>query len=190
MFGQEKRAKIRGFGRLVPLDRNQKARIMTFARAWSANNRQGRQHKGPITRAYMEVLWAMLYRCHNSATGLCFPSKATIAKRAECCVDTVNEAIKVFELAGILTWAHRIYRVSFQYLDDFGRKLYVSRFARTSNTYLFNEKIGGMAMVTENPPGKLEQNLYITASAPVERKIDQTDPLELALSGLKRAMRI
>jgi len=50
----------------MPLDRNAKVRIMVYAKAWSAQHRQGRQHRGPITRAFMEVLEAMLWGFHNS----------------------------------------------------------------------------------------------------------------------------
>ena len=50
-----------------PLDGNAKARI--YARAWSARNKQPRQHKGPITRAFLEVLEALLWGFHNSRTG-------------------------------------------------------------------------------------------------------------------------
>ena len=32
------------------------------------------QHRGPITRAFMEVLEALLWGFHNSKTGRCFPS--------------------------------------------------------------------------------------------------------------------
>jgi hypothetical protein len=38
-----RREKVFGPGRAVPLDRNAKARIAAYARAWSARNRQPRQ---------------------------------------------------------------------------------------------------------------------------------------------------
>ena len=37
-----RREKVFGPGRAVPLDRNAKVRIATYARAWSARNRQPR----------------------------------------------------------------------------------------------------------------------------------------------------
>ena len=51
-----RREKVFGPGRTVPLDRNAKARVAAYARAWSARNRQPGQHKGPITRAFLDVL--------------------------------------------------------------------------------------------------------------------------------------
>ncbi len=56
-----RREKVFGPGRAVPLDRNAKARIMAYARAWSARHKQPRQHRGPITRAFPEVLKALLF---------------------------------------------------------------------------------------------------------------------------------
>ena len=52
------REKVFGPGRAVPLDRNAKARIAAYARAWSARHRQPGQHGGPITHAAQHVLAA------------------------------------------------------------------------------------------------------------------------------------
>ena len=97
-----RREKVFGPGRAVPLDRNAKCRIQVCARAWTARNRQPGQHKGPITRAFLEVLQALLWGFHNAHTGRCFPSYEGIAKRAGCARSTVAEALKVLEWAGVL----------------------------------------------------------------------------------------
>ena len=85
-----RREKVFGPGRAVPLDRNAKARIAAYARAWSARNRQPRQHRGPITRAFLDVLQALLWGFHNSRSGCCFPSYEAIAAKAECARSTVG----------------------------------------------------------------------------------------------------
>jgi hypothetical protein len=105
-----RREKVFGPGRAVPLDRNAKVRIQVYAKAWSARNKVGRQHKGPITRTFLEVLEALLWGFHNAHTGCCFPSYEAIAAKAECCRDTVCEALKALEWAGVLTWQNRITR--------------------------------------------------------------------------------
>ena len=105
-----RREKVFGPGRAVPLDRNAKIRIAAYARAWSARNRRPGQHKGPITRAFLEVLAALLWGFHNSRDGRCFPSYEAIADRAGCARSTVAEALKVLEWAGVLTWQNRISR--------------------------------------------------------------------------------
>jgi hypothetical protein len=58
---------------------------------------------GPITRAFLEVLEALLWGFHNARSGCCFPSYETIAARAECARSTVAEALKALESAGVLT---------------------------------------------------------------------------------------
>src|SRR3954469_12441353 len=98
-----RREKLFGPGRAVPLDRNAKARIMAYARAWSSRHRRPGQHKGPITRAFLEVLEALLWGFHNSRSGVCFPSYEAVADKAECARSTVAEALKVLEWAGVLT---------------------------------------------------------------------------------------
>ena len=98
-----RREKVFGPGQAVPLDRNQKARIAAYARAWSARNRRPRQHKGPITRAFLEVLQALLWGFHNARSGICFPSYEAIATRAGCARSTVAEALRVLDWAGVLS---------------------------------------------------------------------------------------
>ena len=134
-----RREKIFGEPTWNPLDRNAKARIVAFARGWNANNKTGRQHRGPLTRAMMEVLQALLWGFHNSNSGRCFPGIDTIAKKAECCRDTVCEALKVLERANILTWVNRIVRIKTRELDLFGKLATGSRIIRTSNAYLFRD---------------------------------------------------
>ena len=108
---RHRREKVFGPGRAVPLDRNAKVRVAAYARAWSARNRQPGQHRGPITRAFLDVLGALLWGFHNAHTGCCFPSYEAIATKAGCARSTVAEALKVLEWAGVLTWQHRITRV-------------------------------------------------------------------------------
>ena len=97
--------KVFGPGRAVPLDGNAKARIAAYVRAWNALHKQPRQHKGPITRAFLDVLEAMLFGFHNSRSGCCFPSYEAIATRAECNRDTVYEALKG-HCHGNRAWPH------------------------------------------------------------------------------------
>jgi hypothetical protein len=131
-----RREKVFGKGRCQPLDRNAKARITVYARAWSARHKQPGQHRGPLTRAYLEVLAALLWGFHNSRDGRCFPSYEAIAARAQCCRDTVYEAIKALEAAGIMTWVNRLVRVQFREKDLFGNLVPRTRLIRTSNAYV------------------------------------------------------
>lgn len=138
-----RREKVFGKGRCRPLDRNAKVRITMYARAWSAQHKQPGQHRGPLTRAYVEVLAALLWGFHNSRDGRCFPSYEAIAARAQCCRDTVYKAIKALELAGIMTWVNRVVRVQFRETDLLGKRVLRTRLIRTSNAYLFHDPLPG-----------------------------------------------
>jgi hypothetical protein len=136
---RRRREKVFGRPRGTALDRNAKARIVAFAKAYNARHRQPGQHRGPLTRATLEVLEALLWGFHNSKSGACFPSYETIAAKAECCRDTVYQAIKALELAGILSWVHRLVRVRFRERDPFGQMVSRCRVIRTSNAYQFQD---------------------------------------------------
>jgi hypothetical protein len=178
-----RRQKVFGAGRTVPLDRNAKARIAAYARAWSARHRQDRQHHGPITMAFERVLMALLWSFHNSRDGRCFPGYERIAEQARCARSTVAEALKVLELAGVLTWQHRIARAVVRQRDLFGR--WSSRWTviRTSNAYVFRDPQPQLAGVSsaksENPTGTQGQDIL----DPVATLASNSDsPLECALA--------
>jgi hypothetical protein len=186
-----RREKVFGPGRAVPLDRNAKARIAAYARTWNARNRQPRQHKGPITRAFLDVLQALLWGFHNSRSGICFPSYEAIAAKAGCCRDTVCEALKVLEWAGVLTWQHRITRILVRERDLFGQWASRWQVIRTSNAYVFRDpKSGhscGFPYKSENPAGTLNQELLSLELAPPP---DPNSPLERALARFGAALGI
>jgi hypothetical protein len=158
-----RREKVFGPGRAVPLDRNAKARIQAYARAWSHRNRQRGQHKGPVTRAFLEVLEALLWGFHNSRTGCCFPSYERIAEKAGCARSTVAEALKVLEWAGVLTWQQRITRAVVRQRDLWGRWSNRWTVIRTSNAYVFRDPQqpldGVPAAKSENRTGTLDQDV-------------------------------
>jgi hypothetical protein len=184
-----RREKTFGPGRQVPLDRNAKTRIAAYARAWSTRHRQAGQHKGPITRAFLEVLQALLWGFHNSRSGACFPSYERIAEKAGCCRRTVAEALKVLEWAGVLNWQHRITRVRERCTDLFGRQGWRWRVIRTSNAYQFidpqAERNRGFPSKCKKPPGTQDQDLSKPLQAPT---IDPTSPLERALARFATAI--
>ena len=55
------REKVFGPGRAVPLDRNAKARIIAYARAWDRQHRQPGHRGGALGRAALDVLRALLW---------------------------------------------------------------------------------------------------------------------------------
>jgi len=167
----------------VPLDRNAKVRIAAYARAWTARHRQPGQHKGPITRAFLEVLQALLWGFHNARTGICFPSYERIAAQAGCARSTVAEALKVLEWAGVLTWQHRITRIRERCQDLFGRECWQWRVHRRSNAYAFRDPQQQTARPSgyqsENRSGTQNQVILGSVPAPT-RNLDS--PLDRALA--------
>jgi hypothetical protein len=186
---RSRREKVFGSGRAVPLDRNAKARIMAYARAWSARQRRPGQHKGPITRAFLDVLEALLWGFHNSRSGVCFPGYETIAAKAECARSTVAEALKALEFAGVLTWQNRITRVREQCADLFGRNASRWRVIRTSNAYVFRDPqaagSGRFPSKSEYRTGTQDQDVFDPVLAPTH---DPDSPLQRALARLGSAL--
>lgn len=170
----KKREKIFGLPARMPVDRNAKARIMAYAKGWNASHRKPGQHTGPLTRATFDVLRALLWQFCNAKSGACFPGYERIAEAAECCRDTVREAIKALESADVLTWVHRLRREG-------------SRVKRTSNGYVFRvpaaAETPAKAPKTENPSGT-----HIQDSKQIKIIIlDPADPFDAALVRLGRS---
>jgi hypothetical protein len=145
-----------GPARPLPLDRNAKARIMTFARAQSRRTEPG-QHYGELTAKAIAVLQALLWQFHNAGNGKCFPAYEAIAAAAGCARSTVAAAIKALEAAGLLSWVNRVVRVRARCRDLFGFDGICVRVRRTSNAYRFNDPIAK----SEIPMGTSNQVLIL-----------------------------
>jgi Helix-turn-helix domain len=144
-----------------------------------------RQHRGPITRTFLEVLGVLLWGFHNSRTGCCFPSYETIATKAGCARSTVAEALKVLEWAGVLTWQNRITRIQVRERDLFGQWASRWRVIRTSNAYVFSDpqpqRVGIPASKSENPAGTQNQDVSNLLRLPAS---NPNSPVEQALQRL------
>src|SRR3954464_11954388 len=180
----KRREKMFGEGRLLPLDRNTKARIMVFARALMRRSGEGGKHYGVLTAKFVAVLGALLWGFHNAESGRCFPSYERIAEKADCARSTVYEAIRALEAAGILTWVNRIARIRDWGPDLFGRAQNRWRVIRTSNAYTFRDpgaKNGDRPVTVSSksdcPTGTANQELHLA----VPRVLDPANSLYQAL---------
>ena len=184
-----RREKVFGPGRTVPLDRNAKARITAYARAWDRRHRQPGQRGGALGRAALDVLSALLWAFHNARSGCCFPSYEGIAEKAGVARSTVAEAIKALEFAGVLTWQNRITRIRERCTDLFGRDDWRWRVIRTSNAYVFRDpKTARMADIPSKSgyrTGTENQEIQKALQTPA---IDPSSPLERALARLGAAV--
>jgi Helix-turn-helix domain len=187
----KRREKLFGEGRLMPLDRNAKARIMVLARALMRRNGEGK-HYGVLTAKFVAVLEALLWGFHNATSGRCFPSYERIAEKADCARSTVYEAIRALEDAGILTWVNRIARIREWGPDLFGRAKNRWRVIRTSNAYTFVDpqakkvlETKGFPSKSELPTGTEDQELIpLTAT----HELNSNNPLHRALLRLESGL--
>ena len=170
-----RREKVFGPGRAVPLDRNAKARIVAYSRAWDRLHRQPGQRGGALGRAALDVLGALLWVFHNTRSGCCFPSYERIAEKSGCARSTVAEAIKALEFAGVLTWQNRITRIRERCRDLFGREAWRWRVIRTSNAYVLIDP----ASKSDQRTGTPNQDVLEPLQAPA---VDPNNPLERALA--------
>jgi Helix-turn-helix domain len=187
----KRREKMFGEGRLMPLDRNAKARIMVFARALSRRTEEGK-HYGIVTAKFLAVLDALLWGFHNAHSGRCFPSYERIAERADCARSTVYEAITALERVGILTWVNRIARIREWGPDLFGRAQNRVRVIRTSNAYTFIDP-KPCAKPSDSskfdfPTGTEGQDFKKEGAAPNKTTLDPESALHRALMRLESAM--
>jgi hypothetical protein len=186
-----RREKVFGPGRAVPLDRNAKARITAYARAWDRQHRQPGQRGGALGRAALDVLGALLWVFHNARSGCCFPSYERIAEKAGCARSTVAEAIKALEFAGVLTWQNRITRVRERCRDLWGRSGWQWRVIRTSNAYQFRDpgqQLHSLPLSkSDQRTGTQNQELSKPLQAPA---FDPASPLERALARLSAAIAV
>jgi hypothetical protein len=166
----------------IPLDGNAKARIYAYAKGYNAKHKRKGQHRGPITRTFFDVLKTLLWGFHNSRTGHCFPSYETIAEKAECCRDTVYEAIHALEESGILDWVHRF------------DKIYKGRWQviRTSNAYLFRDPLpcatSSENYKSENSAGTLPNQEKILTTTPKIIILDPAVSYEATLISLGKTI--
>ena len=133
-----RREKVFGPGRAIPLDKNAKARIWAYAQGYTALHRRKGQHRGPLTRATLDVLRALLWGFHNAETGRCFPSHEAIGQKAKVHRSTVARAIVALEASGLLSWENRLVRQRVVVPGLMGPVVVLVP-RRTSNAYSFRD---------------------------------------------------
>jgi Helix-turn-helix domain len=184
-----RREKVFGPGRAVPLDRNAKARISAYSRAWDRLHRQPGQRGGALGRAALDVLGALLWVFHNARSGTCYPGYETIAAKAGCARSTVAEAIKALEFAGVLTWQNRITRIRERCADLWGREGWRWRVIRTSNAYTLIDPASKSDQRTGTPDQEDSKPLQAPAAdpdSPLERALARFGAVVAAKQGIEQ----
>lgn len=110
----------------VPLDRNDRARLLHHAEALDRRTRLPGQHGGTLKRTGLAVLRALVMTFHNRYSGRCDPSLDTLAAAAGVSRSTVVVALQRLLRAGIIAWTRRMVRI---------RKAGVVTLRQASNAY-------------------------------------------------------
>ncbi len=185
-----RRDKVFGPGRAIPLDRNAKARIWAYAQGYTALHRRRGQHRGPLTRASLDVLRSLLWGFHNAHTGRCFPSYEAIAEKAKVHRATVARAIAALEAGGVLTWENRLVRQRVAMPGLIGRMvLLVPR--RTSNAYSFRDpqpQTRPDSPKSQNSAGTTFKDSFSLTEGREVAPLDPSNPLEAVLIRLGKAV--
>ncbi len=185
-----RRDKVFGPGRAIPLDRNAKARIWAYAQGYTALHRRRGQHRGPLTRASLDVLRSLLWGFHNTHTGRCFPSYEAIAEKAKVHRATVARAIAALEAGGVLTWENRLVRQRVVTPGLVGRVVVLVP-RRTSNAYSFRDpqpQVRAELPKSQNSTGTTFKDSSSLAEGRKVAPLDPSKPLDAVLIRLGRAM--
>ena len=188
-----RRDKVFGPGRAIPLDRNAKARIWAYAQGYTALHRRRGQHRGPLTRATLDVLRSLLWGFHNARTGRCFPSYEAIAKAAKVDRATVARAIAALEAGQVLTWENRLVRQRVAVPGLLGPVVVLVP-RRTSNAYSFRDPQPQTPVIlpkSQNSTGTTYQDSSCFKEEQTAREaapLDPSNPLEAMLIRLGKAI--
>ena len=129
----------------MPVDHNQKAKLLWRARAPCGRSRRGVTYVAFAAKTYA-VFAALLMGFHNGASGRCFPSYERIQEAAGCCRATVAAALQALEESGLLTVLNRLVRVRWRDEVSLSHR---TRVMRTSNCYAFPSEAGQGAKPSE-----------------------------------------
>jgi hypothetical protein len=161
----------------VPVDRNEKARLLHRARAFMRATEKGRAY-GPITAKTYAVFAALLMGFHNCGSGRCFPSYDRISEAVGCCRQTVATALAALEAAGFLGVCNRLVRVRWK--DEFSHAWRV-RVMRTSNCYSFPS--------TSQPRPEASKSSFPTGTGNQVSNPDLFDALDRLQRGIRGEIR-
>ncbi len=113
-----------------PLDRNERARILCLAEALERRTRPAGARNGVVSEIGLRVLRALVLRFVRGSDGLCTPSYVVLMAATGLCRQSIANALKRLEAAGILRIMRRLVR---EVIDGGGFPMTVTR--QASNLY-------------------------------------------------------
>ena len=113
-----------------PIDRNERARILTLAEALERRTRPPGARNGVVSEIGLRVLRVLVLRFVRGSDGLCTPSYTVLQAATGLCRQSIANALKRLEAGGILRITRRLVR---EVIDAGGFPLKVCR--QGSNLY-------------------------------------------------------
>ena len=132
-----------------PLDRNERARILTLAESLERRTKPAGGRNGVLGYIGLTVLKALLLRFHRGPDGVCCPSYTVLQAATGLCRQSIARALQRLEAAGILRITRRLIR---EVIDGGGFPLRICR--QGSNLYAVFE------------PAEHAERLPVRATAP------------------------
>jgi hypothetical protein len=93
-----------------PLDRNERARILFLAEQLERRTKPAGGRNGVLGYVGLAVLKALLLRFHRARDGICTPSYTVLQAATGLCRQSIANALKRLEAAGILHIMRRLVR--------------------------------------------------------------------------------
>ena len=93
-----------------PLDRNERARILTLAEALERRTRPAGARNGVVSQIGLRVLRALLLSFHRASDGYCAPSYTILQAATGLCRQSIARALQRIEACGVLKITRRLVR--------------------------------------------------------------------------------
>jgi hypothetical protein len=122
-----------------PLDRNDRARVMFCAETFERRTKQKHKRDGLLGISALIVLRCLLMHFQDSRTGRLDPGYDDIQRITGFCRQTIRNALRNLEVAGILEVMRRVVRARVRVWVEEAKKFFVfDRVVQTTNAYMVN----------------------------------------------------
>jgi hypothetical protein len=122
-----------------PLDRNDRARVLHCAEALERRTKRKHKRDGVLGQSALALLRCLLNHFQNGKSGRLDPSYTQMQKITGFCRQTIADALKALERAGILEIMRRIVRERVRVWVEEAKKFFVyDRVVQTTNAYMVN----------------------------------------------------
>ena len=124
----------------VPIDRNQRARILYLAEALERRTKAPGRRNGVLGYVGLALLRTLLLRFANCRTGACFPSYTAIQCATGLCRQSIALGLARLEAAGVLRIVRRLVRQRVARVSPWtGEPETIVTTTQASNLYAFAE---------------------------------------------------